>query len=37
MWATNVLKSHLINGYSLKQKRLEQKGMKEFQEAIVLV
>ncbi len=37
MWATNVLKSYLIDGYSLNQKRLQEKGMKEFQEAIALL
>ena len=36
-WATTVLKDHLIKGYSLNQKRLQQKGMKEFQEAIALL
>jgi len=36
-WATNVLKEHLIQGYTLNKKRLEQKGLKEFQEAIALL
>jgi len=36
-WATSILKEHLIQGYSLNQKRLAQKGMKEFQEAIALL
>ena len=26
-WATNILKDHLIQGYTLNQKRLEQKGL----------
>ena len=36
-WATNILKDYLLEGYSLNQKRLQQKGMKEFQEAIALL
>ena len=36
-WATNVLKDYLIQGYSLNQKRLEQKGLKEFHQAIALL
>jgi len=36
-WATNILKDHLIQGYTLNKKRLEQKGLKEFQEAIALL
>ena len=37
IWATNILKDHLIQGYSLNQKRLQQKGMKEFNQAIALL
>ena len=37
IWATNILKEHLINGYTLNQKRLEQKGLKEFKQAIELL
>ena len=36
-WATNVLKDHLIKGYSLNNKRLQQKGLKEFHQAIALL
>jgi len=36
-WATNILKEHLIQGYTLNKKRLEQKGLKEFHEAIALL
>ena len=36
-WATNILKEHLIQGYTLNQKRLEQKGLKEFNQAIALL
>ncbi len=36
-WATNILKAYLIDGYSLNQKYLQQKGLKEFNQAIVLL
>jgi len=36
-WATQILKEHLIEGYSLNQKRLQQKGLKEFNQAIALL
>ncbi len=36
-WASRILKDHLIKGYTLNQKRLEQKGLKEFHEAIALL
>jgi hypothetical protein len=36
-WASRILKEHLIQGYSLNQKRLQQKGMQEFNEAIALL
>jgi len=36
-WASRILKNHLIQGYTLNKKRLEQKGLKEFQEAIALL
>jgi len=36
-WATNILKEHLIQGYTLNQKRLQQKGLKEFNKAIELL
>jgi len=36
-WATNILKDHLIQGYTFNQKRLQQKGLKEFNEAIALL
>ena len=37
IWATNILKDHLIQGYSLNQNRLQQKGLKEFNKAIALL
>jgi len=37
IWATNILKEHLIEGYTLNQKRLQQKGLKEFNQAIALL
>jgi len=36
-WASNILKDHLLKGYTLNQKRLQQKGMKEFNKAIELL
>ncbi len=36
-WASKILKEHLIQGYSLNQKRLQQKGMQEFNQAISLL
>ena len=36
-WASKILKEHLIQGYSLNQKRLQQKGMQEFNKAIELL
>jgi prophage maintenance system killer protein len=37
IWATNVLKQHLIQGYTLNQKRLQQTGYSELESAISLV
>ena len=37
IWANKVLKEHLIQGYTLNQKRLQQKGMQEFNQAIALL
>jgi len=37
IWATSVLKNHIINGYTLNQKRLQEKGLDEFEEAIGLI
>lgn len=36
-WATKVLKDYLIKGYSLNQKRLQQKGLEEFNQTIYLL
>jgi len=36
-WATKILKEHLIQGYTLNQKRLQQKGLQEFNQAIALL
>jgi prophage maintenance system killer protein/prophage antirepressor-like protein len=35
-WATNVLKQHLVQGYTLNQKRLAERGI-EFEQAVVLL
>ncbi len=37
IWANKVLKEHLIQGYTLNQKQLQQKGLKEFNQAIALL
>jgi prophage maintenance system killer protein len=37
IWATNVLKQHLIQGYTLNQKRLQQIGYTELEAALTLV
>jgi len=36
-WASKILKEHLIQGYSLNQKRLQKKGLQEFNQAIALL
>jgi len=36
-WATKILKEHLIQGYTLNQKRLQQKGLEEFHQAVALL
>ncbi len=37
IWATRVLKEHLIKGYSVNQKRLREKGLEELSQAIDLL
>jgi len=37
IWATSVLKDHLVKGYSLNQKRLAEKGTKELQQVLGLL
>ncbi len=37
IWATRTLKDHLIKGYTLNQKRLQEKGLDEFERAIELL
>lgn len=36
IWATNVLKQHLIEGYTLNQRRLQERGI-EFEQALTLL
>jgi prophage maintenance system killer protein/prophage antirepressor-like protein len=36
-WSTNILKDYLIQGYSINHKRLQQKGLQEFKQAISLL
>lgn len=37
IWATTVLKEHLVRGYSLNQQRLAEKGVAELQQALTLL
>jgi prophage maintenance system killer protein len=37
IWATGILKEHLVRGYSLYDKRLEEKGIEELQQSIELL
>lgn len=36
-WATKVLNKHLIEGYTINQKRLQEKGLEEFNQTISLL
>jgi prophage maintenance system killer protein len=36
-WATNVLKQHLIKGYTANEKRLAEKGLSEMEQAVALL
>ena len=36
IWATNILKQHLVDGYTLNQKRLQERGI-EFDQAVQLL
>ncbi|OGY42363.1 MAG: hypothetical protein A2Y82_04345 [Candidatus Buchananbacteria bacterium RBG_13_36_9] len=37
IWATKILKDHIFKGYTLNQKRLQEKGLAEFEQAVALV
>lgn len=37
VWATSVLKNHILKGYTINQKRLQEKGLDEFEEAVGLI
>ena len=37
LWATNVLKQHLIQGYTVNQRRLAEKGLDEMEQTITLL
>ncbi len=37
IWATQRLKDHLIKGYTFNDKRLQEKGFEEFEEAVALI
>ncbi len=37
IWATNVLKDHIIHGYTIHEKRLAERGIRELQESMELL
>lgn len=37
IWATNVLKQHLVQGYTVNQRRLAEKGLSEMEQAVALL
>jgi len=37
IWATRTLRDHLIQGYTLNEKRLREKGLKEVEQAVELL
>lgn len=37
IWATSVLKNHLVQGYSINTKRLSETGLNEFEKAVALI
>ena len=37
IWATTILKNHLVHGYSLNQRRLAEKGVEEMQQVLSLL
>jgi death-on-curing family protein len=37
MWATSVLKNHILKGFTTNQKRLREKGLTELEEAVALI
>jgi len=37
IWATNVLKDHIIQGYTIHEKRLAERGIRELQESMELL
>ena len=37
IWATATLRHHLLKGYTLNQRRLKEKGLEEFEQAVSLV
>ena len=36
-WSSSILKEHIIKGYSINQKRLNEIGLKEFEESILFI
>ncbi|OGY42522.1 MAG: hypothetical protein A2Y82_04120 [Candidatus Buchananbacteria bacterium RBG_13_36_9] len=37
IWATKVLKDYVLKGYTINQKRLQEKGLAEFEQAVAMI
>lgn len=37
IWANGIIRKHILEGYTLNQKRLQEKGLAEFEEAVGLI
>ncbi len=37
IWATKILREHLVQGFTINQKQLQTKGLKEFENAVALI
>jgi prophage maintenance system killer protein len=37
VWATKTLKDHILKGFTLNQKRLQEKGLAEFEQAVAMI
>src|SRR3989338_2653481 len=37
IWTTKILKDHIVKGYTMNQKRLAEKGLTDFEEAVKLI
>ena len=37
IWATNTLKNHILKGFTINQKRLQERGLKELEQTLALI